>query len=61
MVELVRLFHLIGKPAWPKIDPIFSTFYCLLDIGKDPVKETVLITVGEVGRYVAAFGTSAEN
>lgn len=54
LVELIRFYHFIGKPAWPKVDPIFDVFYGLLDVGKDPVKETVLITVGEVGRCVAA-------
>ncbi|THH16411.1 hypothetical protein EW146_g4222 [Bondarzewia mesenterica] len=53
VIELVRLYHAIGKSTWVKVERIFDTFYRLLETAKDPAKETVLITVGGVGNIRA--------
>ncbi|KAA1466566.1 hypothetical protein DENSPDRAFT_811680 [Dentipellis sp. KUC8613] len=50
LVELIRLYHAIGKPSWTKVERIFDTFYGLLDTSKEPVKESVLLTVTAVGK-----------
>ena len=33
-------------------EALFSNFFSLLDTAKPPVKETVLIIVGSLGKYV---------
>lgn len=53
LVEFVRFYHAIGKTTWTKVERIFDTFYRLMDSPKDPVKETVLIAVGSVGKYAS--------
>ncbi|TFY78245.1 hypothetical protein EWM64_g5764 [Hericium alpestre] len=48
--EVVCFYQKIGKTAYSKIEQIFDAFYGLLDTGKDPVKETVMISVTAVGK-----------
>ncbi|KAI0068558.1 hypothetical protein BV25DRAFT_1792048 [Artomyces pyxidatus] len=54
LVEIIRLYNSIGPTAYTSVEPIFDTFYHLLEGKKDSVKETVLITVGQVGRATDA-------
>ncbi|KAI0322491.1 hypothetical protein OF83DRAFT_1093546 [Amylostereum chailletii] len=50
VTESIRVYDKMGKPAWTRVERYFDAFYHLLDVAKDSVKETTLITVGAVGR-----------
>jgi hypothetical protein len=49
-VEIISFYNRVGQVSWVRAEGIFDKFYELLRDARDPVKETVLITVGRVGR-----------
>ena len=49
-MEVVSFYNRVGQVSWLRAERIFDKFYELLREARDPVKETVLITVGRVGR-----------
>jgi len=49
-VEIMAFYNRVGQVSWIRAEGIFDKFYELLRDARDPVKETVLITVGRVGR-----------
>ena len=50
LVEIISYYNRVGQASWIRAEGIFDKFYELLKDARDPVKETVLITVGRVGR-----------
>jgi predicted thioredoxin/glutaredoxin len=50
LVEIISFYNRVGQISWVRAERIFDKFYELLGDVRDPVKETVLITVGRVGR-----------
>ena len=50
LVEIISYYNRIGQVSWIRAEGVFDKFYELLRDARDPVKETVLITVGRVGR-----------
>jgi hypothetical protein len=50
LVEIMSFYNRIGQVSWVRAEGIFDKFYELLRDARDAVKETVLITVGRVGR-----------
>jgi hypothetical protein len=50
-VEIISFYNRVGQVSWVRAEGIFDKFYELLRDARDPVKETVLITVGRVGRF----------
>ena len=50
LVEIISFYNRVGQVSWVRAEGIFGKFYELLRDARDPVKETVLITVGRVGR-----------
>ena len=50
LVEIISYYDRVGQVAWIRAEGVFDKFYELLRDARDPVKETVLITVGRVGR-----------
>jgi hypothetical protein len=39
-----------NEGAWRRTEPLFAHFYRLLDSASIPIKETVLVTVGAIGK-----------
>lgn len=54
LVEIISYYNRVGQVSWIRAEGIFDKFYELLRDARDPVKETVLITVGRVGRVTTA-------
>lgn len=54
LVEIMSFYNRVGQVSWIRAEGIFDKFYELLRDARDPIKETVLITVGRVGR--SGFG-----
>ncbi|KAI0254821.1 hypothetical protein BJV78DRAFT_1273863 [Lactifluus subvellereus] len=54
LVEVISFYNRVGQISWVRAERIFDKFYELLGDARDPVKETVLITVGRVGRVTTA-------
>jgi serine/threonine-protein kinase ATR len=50
LVEIISYYNRVGQASWIRAEGVFDKFYELLRDARDPVKETVLITVGRVGR-----------
>jgi hypothetical protein len=50
LVEIMSFYNRVGRVSWVRAEGIFDRFYELLRDARDPIKETVLITVGRVGR-----------
>lgn len=50
LVEILSYYNRVGQASWIRAEGVFDKFYELLKDSRDPVKETVLITVGRVGR-----------
>ncbi|KAH9999987.1 hypothetical protein BJV77DRAFT_1114938 [Russula vinacea] len=50
LVEIMSFYNRVGQVSWVRAEGIFDKFYELLRDARDSVKETVLITVGHVGR-----------
>jgi hypothetical protein len=50
LVEIASFYNRVGQVSYRCAERIFDKFYELLREARDPVKETVLITVGRVGR-----------
>jgi hypothetical protein len=50
LVEIMSFYNRVGQVSWVRAEGIFDKFYELLRGARDPVNETVLITVGRVGR-----------
>jgi hypothetical protein len=50
LVEIISFYNRVGQVSWVRAERIFDKFYELLGDARDPAKETVLITVGRVGR-----------
>ena len=50
LVEVISFYNHVGQVSWVRAERIFDKFYELLRDARDPVKETVLITVGRIGR-----------
>ncbi|KAI9513280.1 hypothetical protein F5148DRAFT_287683 [Russula earlei] len=50
LVEIMAFYNRVGQISWIRAERVFDTFYELLRDARDPVKETLLITVGRVGR-----------
>jgi hypothetical protein len=50
LVEIISYYNRVGQASWVRAERVFDKFYELLKDARDPVKETVLITVGRVGR-----------
>ncbi|KAI0271954.1 hypothetical protein BGY98DRAFT_1091035 [Russula aff. rugulosa BPL654] len=50
LVEIMSFYNRVGQVSWVRAEGIFDKFYELLRDARDPIKETVLITVGRVGR-----------
>jgi hypothetical protein len=50
LVEIISFYNRVGQVSWVRAEGIFDKFYEMLRDARDPVKETVLITVGRVGR-----------
>ncbi len=50
LVEIISYYNRVGQVSWVLAERVFDKFYELLRDAGDPVKETVLITVGRVGR-----------
>jgi serine/threonine-protein kinase ATR len=50
LVEIISFYNRVGQVSWVRAEGIFDKFYELLRDARDPVKETVLITIGRVGR-----------
>ncbi|KAH9179575.1 hypothetical protein EDB89DRAFT_2110934 [Lactarius sanguifluus] len=50
LVEIISYYNRVGQVSWTRAEGVFDKFYELLRDARDPVKETVLITVGRVGR-----------
>jgi hypothetical protein len=46
----MSFYNRVGQVSWVRAEGIFDKFYELLRDARDPIKETVLITVGRVGR-----------
>jgi hypothetical protein len=46
----MSFYNRVGQVSWVRAEGIFDKFYELLRDARDSVKETVLITVGHVGR-----------
>ena len=46
----MSFYNRVGQVSWIRAEGIFDKFYELLRDAHDPIKETVLITVGRVGR-----------
>jgi hypothetical protein len=46
----MSFYNRVGQVSWIRAEGIFDKFYELLRDARDPIKETVLITVGRVGR-----------
>jgi hypothetical protein len=57
LVEIISFYNRVGQVSWVRAEGIFDKFYELLRDARDPVKETVLITIGRVGR----LGVCADN
>lgn len=49
-MEIISFYNRVGQVSWVRAEGIFDKFYEMLRDARDPVKETVLITVGRVGR-----------
>ena len=49
-MEVISFYNHVGQVSWVRAEGIFDKFYELLRDARDPVKETVLITVGRIGR-----------
>ena len=49
-MEIASFYNRVGQVSYRCAERIFDKFYELLREARDPVKETVLITVGRVGR-----------
>jgi hypothetical protein len=54
-------YNRVGHVSWIRAERIFDKFYELLRDARDPIKETVLITVGRVGRSELWSGDSNSN
>ncbi|KAH9002229.1 hypothetical protein EDB86DRAFT_3063350 [Lactarius hatsudake] len=54
LVEIVSYYNRVGQVSWIRAEGVFDKFYELLRDARDPVKETVLITVGRVGRVTTS-------
>ncbi|KAI0307055.1 hypothetical protein B0F90DRAFT_1807754 [Multifurca ochricompacta] len=54
LAEIVSFCYRSGQVSWFLAEGIFGKFYELLRDARDPVKETILITVGRVGRMTTA-------
>jgi hypothetical protein len=57
----MSFYNRVGQVSWVRAEGIFDKFYELLRDARDPVKETVLIIVGRVGRlgvWPDDFGSS---
>ncbi|KAH9060944.1 hypothetical protein EDB87DRAFT_1723684 [Lactarius vividus] len=54
LVEIISYYNRVGQVSWVRAEGVFDKFYELLRDAQDPVKETVLITVGRVGRVTTA-------
>ncbi|KAI9467128.1 hypothetical protein BJY52DRAFT_1423860 [Lactarius psammicola] len=54
LVEIISYYNRVGQVSWIRAEGVFDKFYELLRDARDPVKETVLITVGRVGRVTTA-------
>lgn len=50
LVEVISFYNHVGQVSWVRAEGIFDKFYELLRDARDTVKETVLITVGRIGR-----------
>jgi serine/threonine-protein kinase ATR len=53
LVEIMSFYNRVGQISWIRAERIFDKFYELLRDARDSVKETVLITVGRVGRLAS--------
>ena len=49
-VENVRIYNSIGKSAWKHAEVWFDVLYHLLENGKDPAKETAIVTAAALAR-----------
>ncbi|KAI0268140.1 hypothetical protein BC834DRAFT_678146 [Gloeopeniophorella convolvens] len=54
LAEIISLYHDVGKVSWVRAEKIFGKFYSLLEGARDSIRETVLITVGRIGRVTTA-------
>lgn len=55
-MELVRLYQRMGPGILPRIEPLFTAFLRILDNTKnDRIKETLITTLGRIGRSVHSF------
>ncbi|KAH9077054.1 hypothetical protein EDB83DRAFT_2504335 [Lactarius deliciosus] len=54
LVEIISYYNRVGQVSWIRAEGVFDKFYELLRDARDPVKETVLITVGRVGRVTTS-------
>lgn len=50
LVELFRLYQTIGSGAWKRTERLFAMIYKLFDTMEDRIKETALITLGQIGK-----------
>ena len=53
----MSFYNQVGQVSWVRAEGIFDKFYELLRDARDPIKETILITIGRVGRS----GVSSDN
>lgn len=52
-MELVNLYQRMGPGILPRIEPLFTAFLRILDNNKNErIKETLITTLGRVGRSV---------
>ena len=55
-MELIALYQRMGPGILPRIEPLFTAFLRILDNTKnDRIKETLITTLGRIGRSVRSF------
>lgn len=51
----VRCYGLYGKEGYTRAEVIFSQLYELFEAGKNSTRETLLISVASIGKYVKSL------
>ncbi|KAI0032945.1 hypothetical protein K488DRAFT_78188 [Vararia minispora EC-137] len=53
LVECIRLYDGFGRQLWARVNASFEVFNNILESGREPAKENVLMTVAAIGRAVS--------